>query len=189
MNSFFKSGFFGFLSKAATIVIAIWAIALAGKEIYNFAYDNAYKAFEQQVNYLKLKIEDLEQLRAADSSRIDTLVAENEQLSKTLYELRTTKIVLKDTIIYEGEALTLFDGKLTIECESVNLWEKEGKITSRYVNIQLDAVDERMRSVGSLSPGEQAKFSYKKREYIFVVLGVREYEGGPGAKIAVYKGK
>lgn len=171
--------------KIAAIIIVSWTVLFAYITVSKFAYDNAQKNFEERIKYFELRINDLEERVFSDSTIIDSLTSESTQLKTTLYKLRTTKIVLKDTLIYEGEAITLFDGHLVIYCDKVGT---KGQRFADIVIRTIDARDTLIRGgLRSLNPDDLRSFEYKKKKYILALLGCRQYENGLGARIAVYK--
>jgi hypothetical protein len=112
---------------------------------------------------LQEKDEELAKLGGAIQQRnhqIDSL----ENVIVGLNEKMTSKVIISDTIIYEQDAIALFGGQVTIfERGSQKDFYLEGGI------------------------GAQSVFEFGGKKYLVVVVGCREYDKGPGVKIAVYK--
>jgi hypothetical protein len=179
----------GFVKKVAIVVGILSAAVVIVFTIIGYI-DAQYKR-GLEVGALDERLRNSEDTRAKQEKAIEGERFTNDSLRKELALFRSTldsvldsKIVVSDTIIYAQDAIALFGGQVTIQCDGVDTtaWRWYAGISGRIYegeNPKFFGLDGMV--------GVQTPFDFAGNEYLLVVLGCRCYERGPGVKIAVYK--
>jgi hypothetical protein len=177
----------GFVKKVA-IVVGIFSAAVVIVFTIIGYIDAQYKR-GVEVGVLDERLRNSEDTRAKQEKAIEVERSTNDSLRKELALYRSTldsvldsKIVVSDTIIYEQDAIALFGGQVTIQCDAVDTTTRNARISGRIY----EGGEPKFFGLSGMV-GYQTPFDFAGSKYLLVVLGCRCYERGPGVKIAVYK--
>ncbi|MGB8658552.1 MAG: hypothetical protein WCE90_12340, partial [Candidatus Zixiibacteriota bacterium] len=179
----------GFVKKVAVLVGVLSAAVVIVFTIIGYI-DSQFKrgweigAIQERLTNSEVTIQNKDKEIQEGRSANDSLRRELDQYRSTLDSVLDSKIVVSDTIIYWQDAIALFGGQLTIQCDDVDT-------TAVYWNARISG---RIYEGGkpkfidlNASVGDQTPFDLAGSKYLLVLLGCRRYERGPGVKIAVYK--
>jgi len=171
------------LGSAVAIVGIIWVGLQHGNKQYDLGYSQGHgdtQVLRQLIEHKDDEINNLNNQIKVISESLDSLSYENIKLK----DLLKSNVVVSDTIIYEQDAIALFGGKVTIQCDAVDTISR-----LRSAGISGTIYEGREPKFFGLDGmvGVQTSFEFAGNKYLLVVLGCRGYEKGPGVKIAVYK--
>jgi hypothetical protein len=173
----------GFIKNAGIIVGIIWVGLQYGNRRHDDGYAQGHgdtQVLRQLIEHKDSQITDLNDQIKFLKETLDSSSRENEKLQALL----KSNVVVSDTIIYWQDAIALFGGQVTIQCDDVDT-------TAAYWHARISG---RIYEGGepkffdlNASFGDQTPFDFAGSKYLLVLLGCRRYEKGPGVKIAVYK--
>lgn len=174
------------ITSAGVIVGIIWVGLQYGGKQYDLGYAQGRGDTEVLRELIDLRDDEIAALHGKIKvldERLDSSGRENDRLVRRLQ----SKVVLRDTIIYVNDGISLFNGQVVIFCRGIVVDSSEG-----YCRTQLEgniftgkAGGKSFWTRGYL--GEQAEFEYQGKKYLMVILGIGEYNGRQGTKLAVYK--
>ena len=179
---------FGTITSAVAIIGIIWIGVQYGSKQYDLGYDQGHgdiSVLNQLISHKNDEIATLDGTIKTMEDRLDSSWRENTRLKALL----RSKVVVRDTIIYENDGIALFDGYVTISCSHVfteSTYPGPGPqaVLDGWI-LEKEKPGQPIELKGFV--GEQAKFQFKGKNYLVVILGCKEYNGQPGVKIAIYR--
>ncbi|EQB64179.1 MAG: hypothetical protein RBG1_1C00001G1758 [candidate division Zixibacteria bacterium RBG-1] len=162
---------------SATLFVGLVGLAyVIGKDISH-----------EKVNNLEQRNKDQQKIIERDSTLASYYKSQATQLEDSLKVLLKPNLILKDTILYEGDAIYLFNGAVSIKCSGIDSvfenrasFEARIDLSSPYESFKIDS------KYLTVSSGEQREFFFQGKRYILVILSCRKFGELPGVKIAVY---
>ena len=171
----------GTITSAGIIIGIIWVGLQHGYKQHDLGYAQGHG--DTQV--LRQLIEHKDSQIAALNTQLKLIQEALDSSSIVNMELKTllmSNVVVSDTIIYEQDAISLFGGHVTIQC---NVADTIG--IPRFGNIFGTIFEGGTPRDFGLNGriGDQSTFEFGGDKYLVVVLGCKKYDKGPGVKIAV----
>jgi hypothetical protein len=173
----------GTITSAGIIIGIIWVGLQHGSRQYNLGYDQGHgdtQVLRQLIEHKDSEITALNDRLKLLGETLDSFNCENAKLQAQL----KSNVIVSDTIIFVKDAISLFGGHVTIQCNYADFAVSHPSANITGIIFE-DGEQKRFWLEGEI--GAQSVFKFESDKYLVVVLGCREYEKGPGVKIAVYK--